>query len=356
MATEKGSSKQGSDKSLSPSKSSPSKNYPSTFAFVFDIDGVLIDDKKALPGATKAIEMLLKRKISFILGIPGPLNERQFVQSHTPFKGLLEEFADKNILALGGSSEKTRRLAQGYRFKNVITTADMVKTFAGDAFAHLGEDERMEIRKFGKKIPNLLSEDSVQVSAILVFLGPKQTLELDAQIVMSFLLSQKGAYPITSLKNGDTSLPNNGYLQDDQPKVYFSNMDENWATATNPTWTQQLTFMHALKDLWDQQTDGADLKPAIVRHGKPSETAFVWGERALHEWHKDLNPEDTPPRSENFKSRYNSKCKSILVESGLHEEATTPEHEPDYIVPGVREAVELFLSLEKQNDESTETD
>ncbi|PVH84824.1 HAD-superfamily hydrolase [Cadophora sp. DSE1049] len=380
---------QGPSRPASGKSSSTSGNSSSTIAFVFDIDGVLIENKKALPGATETIKMLLKRRIPFVFltnagglperehtmllaqrpGIPGLLSERQLVQSHTPFRGLLRRFADKNVLALGVSSEKTRNLAERYCFNRVITTADMVKTFAGDIFTHLGEDGRMDIHKFGKKIEHLLPEDTVQISAILVFLGPMQTLKLDAQIVMSFLLSEKGVYPITSSKNGDTSLPNNGYLQDDQPKVYFCNMDERWATATTPTTTAQLRFKHALKTLWDKHTDRADLNPAIVRYGKPSETAFVWGERALQEWHKDLNCEETPPirvtymigddvncdivGAKNFKSRYDSQWKSILVETGVHGKGTKPEHEPDHIVPGVKEAVELALNLEMQNDEFT---
>ena len=119
--------------------------------------------------------------------------------------------------------------------------------------------------------------------------------------------------------------------------------------------------------LWEKHTNGADLNPAIVRYGKPSETTFAWGERALHEWHTELNPQNAPPirtiymirddvncdvyGAKNFKSRYDSEWKTILVETGVHEKGTKPEHEPDHIVPGVKEAVELVLNLEMQNDE-----
>lgn len=135
---------QRSSKLATTNTSSTSEKTQSAFTFVFDIDGVLLENKKALPGAKEAIKMLLGRKIPFVfltnsggmpefrhttllaqrLGIPGLLSEHQLVQSHTPFKGLLERFVDKDILALGMNSEKTRNLAEAYGFKKVITTAD----------------------------------------------------------------------------------------------------------------------------------------------------------------------------------------------------------------------------------------
>lgn len=214
-------SEQRSPKLATADPSSTPEDAQSAFAFVFDIDGVLLEDRKALPGATEAIKILLDRKISFVfltnsggmpelrhttllaqrLGIPGLLSEHQLIQSHTPFKGLLERFADRNILALGMNSEKTRNLAETYGFKRVVTTADIVKTFAGDVFGHLGIDGQMDIRKFGKKIPFLQENgDKLEIAAILVFLGPLRSMELDAQIVMSFLLSEKGVYPHHILK------------------------------------------------------------------------------------------------------------------------------------------------------------
>ncbi|KAK0101454.1 hypothetical protein ONS95_006626 [Cadophora gregata] len=159
-----------------------------------------------------------------------------------------------------------RPLAESYGFMKVITTADMVKTFAGDVFAHLGQDGRTRVKKFGKEIEHLLPDGTVEIAAILVFVSPSsKTCDLDAQIVNSILLTEKGVYPVIFSKNGNTSLPNKGYLQDDQPKIYFSNMHESWSTAAVPAYTSQVKFRNVLKAVWDISTDNADLKP---RHHK----------------------------------------------------------------------------------------
>ncbi|KAF3941286.1 hypothetical protein ABW19_dt0201049 [Dactylella cylindrospora] len=91
---------------------------PLDYAFAFDIDGVLLRGRTPLPGATKALLTLQKHHVPFILLTNGggkheserveelshlldvPITEDMFIQSHTPFKGLVGKY--NSILAIGG--------------------------------------------------------------------------------------------------------------------------------------------------------------------------------------------------------------------------------------------------------------
>src|SRR5947207_2601458 len=65
---------------------------------------------------------------------------------------------------------------------------------------------------------------------ILVYNDPRDW-GLDATVILDLLLSEKGIMGTVSLKNNNHNLPNRGYLQDGQPKLYYSNPDLWWASS-----------------------------------------------------------------------------------------------------------------------------
>lgn len=97
---------------------------------------MLLRSSAPLPGASTALEYLHNNSIPFILLTNGggkhestrvaelskklgvPLTEENFVQSHTPFKQLVEgsetveSLKDKTILVTGGDGEKCRKVAE----------------------------------------------------------------------------------------------------------------------------------------------------------------------------------------------------------------------------------------------------
>lgn len=97
---------------------------------------MLIRSSAALPGATEALQYLHNNNIPFILLTNGggshesarvaglskklgiPLTEENFVQSHTPFKQLVDDsdtvegLKDKTILVTGGDGDKCRQVAE----------------------------------------------------------------------------------------------------------------------------------------------------------------------------------------------------------------------------------------------------
>lgn len=102
------------------------------------IDGVLLKSSDPIPGASDALRYLDEHKIPFILLTNGggkhesarvlelskklnfPLTEENFVQSHTPFKMLVEGtdedpgLRDKTVLVTGGDGDKCRTVAEMY--------------------------------------------------------------------------------------------------------------------------------------------------------------------------------------------------------------------------------------------------
>jgi HAD superfamily hydrolase (TIGR01450 family) len=110
-------------------------SVPPDFAFVFDIDGVLLRSSKNLPGAAATLRFLHNHSIPFILLTNGggkhetervaelsatfgiPLTIDNFVQSHTPFQEMVHgnheypALEDKTILVTGNDQERVRDVA-----------------------------------------------------------------------------------------------------------------------------------------------------------------------------------------------------------------------------------------------------
>ncbi|KAM0325861.1 hypothetical protein ACHAQA_007164 [Verticillium albo-atrum] len=359
-------------------------------AFVFDIDGVLSKGTTPLPGAKEAIQTLQAQHIPFIfltnggglterahveklgvkLGI-STLDEGQFIQSHTPYRELVPEYRDKNILVLGGHSNLIRSLAYAYGFRNVITSSDLyVEHELVHPFPEMTRDHH---KSHGKTRDNESSNGSdtdqsdqsnLRIHAILVWNSPRDWC-LDLQLITDLLLSDGGIVGTRSSKNGDTTLPNNGYLQDNQPKLFFSNPDFEWATQHEQPRLAQGGFREALNGLWAYKTkEKSKLEYTIM--GKPTEVTYLYGEKMLKSWNDRLNTEHTRdpahkiktvymigdnPESDivganNFKSRFGYDWKSILVESGVYKAGTKPSCDPTHIAKDVRSAVEWALDQE----------
>lgn len=103
---------------------------------IFSIDGVLLRASDPLPGATKSLNYLNDHDIPFILLTNGggklesqrvlelskklqvPLSVDNFVQSHTPFKEMLNgsqkagDLENKTILVTGSDPNKAREIAE----------------------------------------------------------------------------------------------------------------------------------------------------------------------------------------------------------------------------------------------------
>ncbi|SMY29939.1 unnamed protein product [Zymoseptoria tritici ST99CH_1A5] len=354
---------------------------PPDYAFAFDIDGVLLRSSAALPGATKALTYLQSKRIPFILLTNGggkseqervadlqdklgvPLSTSNFIQSHTPFADMTHHH-DQTVLVAGGDRDKCQRVAEGYGFKSVVTPGDILTAYPDIwPFAKVFRDY---YSSFAKPLPHPIATDithdltsRLKIDAIFVYNDPRDW-GLDASIILDTLLSHAGYIGTLSSKNGDTSLPNNGYLQDSPPPLYYSNPDLWWASSYHASRLGQGGFAAAFSGLWAAATNGAALTNTQT-FGKPHQGTYEFAERILMRYRKGLvgqvglnaplrrvfmvgdNPESDIKGANRYKSGSGVRWSSVLVKTGVWREGTAPSEASEYTVDGVWDAVRLGI-------------
>ena len=168
-----------------------------------------------------------------------------------------EGFRGAQIVA-GGEGDKCASVARGYGFKHVVTPADIVTAHPEIwPFAKVFKDY---YKSFANPLPKPIDPsnkaNSLKIDAMFVYNDPRDW-GLDASIIIDLLLSEKGILGTLSSKNGDKSLPNNGYLQDSQPHLYYSNPDLWWAASYHIPRLGQGGFREAFAGLWAATTGNA---------------------------------------------------------------------------------------------------
>ncbi|KAK8042197.1 cat eye syndrome critical region protein 5 precursor [Apiospora rasikravindrae] len=349
----------------------------STIAFAFDIDGVLVKGKERLPGASETLRLLQKLKIPYMfLTNGGGLTEKdhaakvsarldvnvdpdQFVQSHSPFHDLVPIYRNRRILVVGGEGNQIRNVAEAYGFNDVITSSDLFVEWKN---CHpFSEMTAQHHSAHGRPTSDLRTKE---IAAILVWSSSRDWC-IDLQVIHDLLLSSGGVFGKKSSKAGDVKLPNNGYLQDNQPKLYFCNPDFEWVTEYHQPRFAQGALRECLEGLWRYSTKG-EAKLEYTSIGKPSETTYMYGERMLKAFHNKLcrsqnmedptairtvymigdNPDSDIVGANMYKSRMGATWKSILVETGVYQAGTKPNHQPTHHVKNVADAVRLALDKE----------
>lgn len=346
-------------------------------AFAFDIDGVLVHGKNPIPGARETLRRLQENGIPFIFltnsgGVTEKVNleklalrlgditfdEAQMVQSHTPFHALVEQYQDKTILVLGGHGDNIRQVANGYGFRNVVTSSDLV---VQDEHVHpFPEMTKAHHDQYGRKWS---ASHPPQIAAIMVWSSPRDWC-LDLQVTIDLLLSSKGVVNTRSELNGNPTLSNSGYLQDGQPKLFFCNPDLEWKTEHEHPRLAQGAFREALRGLWNHATQGAaQLEYTIC--GKPTHTTYQYGERALQDLiaaNPSLDGGDIEfvymigdnsasdiAGANTYKPQRGYRWRSVLVETGVYRTGTIPAHVPNHIAKDVKVAVEWALADAEQS-------
>ena len=290
-----------------------------------------------------------------------------FIQSHTPFADL-KQYHDKTVLVVGGDYDKCQLVAQKYGFKCVVTPADIFCAYPDiSPFSKVFTDV---YKTFAKPLPRPINPaspaDSLKIDAIFVYNDPRDW-HLDSTIVLDTLLSQQGIIGTLSKKNGDVNLPNNGYLQDGQPPLYFSNPDLWWASSYHLNRLGQGAFNAAFEGLWKAVTGGAKLEYTLM--GKPHQPTYEFAENRLRQYRKQLfgqiglndplrrvymvgdNPESDIRGANNYKSPHGSRWTSILVKTGVYQAGTEPSCQPHITLEDVQEAMQwAMFDAKKRTD------
>jgi HAD superfamily hydrolase (TIGR01456 family) len=240
-----------------------------------------------------------------------------------------------------------------YGFKNVVTPGDILT-----AHPNIWPFSSLHAAHYAS-ISKPLPPGPLKIDAIFVFSDPHDWA-LDTQIILDLLLSSNGVLNTYSAKNGDKSLPNNGWLQDGQPNLIFSNPDLFWAASHELPRLGQGGFRSAFQGVWDEVTDGAELTKLVM--GKPTRQTYLYSERmlqkhraellsALHEEVGELkqvfmigdNPESDIRGANDFESPHGTSWDSVLVKTGVWQEGKPLKYKPKIIVDNVQEAVKWGL-------------
>ncbi|KAK6522144.1 hypothetical protein TWF281_002710 [Arthrobotrys megalospora] len=362
---------------------------PPDYAFAFDIDGVLLRGRTPLPGATKSLRKLQDNHVPFILLTNGggkheserteelsrlldvPITEDMFIQSHTPFKGLVGRYY--SVLAVGGeevgegegwrddkigkSGEGgVREVAERYGFKSVHTPHTLLH-------------HHPEIWPFGcPQLHHNLHHPSSPghphhnppplspIDAILVFNDPRHwgpTLH----VIIDLLLSTRGELGTYSSTNG-IDIPGKGkYQNNNQPDIWWSNNDLWWQGEYHLPRLGQGGFRAAVEGVWSKITGGEELRATTI--GKPFNETYAYAEGVLNNLlKKDIGEQakvnrvymvGDNPRSD-IMGANGYGWYSLLLETGVFnrdreggEEALKGDMRPNQILKGVEEAVEFGM-------------
>lgn len=341
----------------SPTETSVTDSY----AYAFDIDGVLIKGGDVIPEAIEAMKVLngdneYGVKVPYIFVTNGggkteaerclqlskqlelEISPGQFICGHTPMREMAEKY--KTVLVVGGEGDKCRKVAEGYGFKDVITPGDIIlDNSATTPFRQLTEDEKAHSRR------RVMSE--TEIEAIFVFADSRDWAG-DQQIILDVLMSKNGR------------LGTRGSNFDEGPPIFFSHNDIVWATSHEYTRLGMGALRTSIEALYKGLT-GRPLKS--VAFGKPQIGTFDFATRLLQQWRKDTHGINSPPDTVYFvgdtpgsdirgTNEYNdSKTAdadwySILVETGVYDKGTEPDFIPRTIVPNVLDAVKHGMQRE----------
>lgn len=197
---------------------------------------------------------------------------------------------------------------------------------------------------------------ALKIDHIFVWNDPRDW-SFDIQIIHDALVSNEGYIGTLSPKNGDKSLPNNGWQQGGQPSLWISNLDLLWKTEYPISRFGTGAFVEALKAVWRAATDGAELQ--YEAFGKPLQRTYEYAQHKLvHMNHKGQpteqptpikrvymigdNPESDIRGANEFEPEDGTEWKSILVRTGVWSPTaleSEPRYKPDVIVDSVADAI-----------------
>lgn len=378
-----------------------------SYAFAFDIDGVLVKGPETIPQGPEALRMLnghnkynIKvpyifitngggrsekarcRDLSKRLGIS--VTEDQVIQGHTPMKDLVDVY--DNVLVVGGVLDSCRNVAEGYGFRNVYIPLDVMKWKPSvTPYYTLNEEE--------KKVAKDVDFSKINIQAILVF-ADSRNWAADQQIILELLMSENGIMGTISP------------TYDQGPGLYFAHSDFVWATDYGLCRYGMGALQVSIAALYQEHT-GKELQ--VTRFGKPQRGTFRFAEKVLSNWRREtlsehvenLKLEDTTKEGENqetpfgdseseeeeeeesssdggerpgnlilelpptstvyfvgdtpesdirFANSHDSTWYSILVKTGVYKDGVTPRYSPKKTCENVLEAVEFAIEREHQKE------
>lgn len=258
-----------------------------SYAFCFDIDGVILRGPDTIPEAVQAIKLLngenkynikvpsifvtngggkleLQRAEDLSKGLGTEIRVDQIIQGHTPMRDLVPLY--KNVLVVGGVGNICRHVAESYGFKNVYTPLDILKWNPAVSPYHDLTEEELKCCKHD------VDFSKISLDAILVF-ADSRNWAADQQIILELLLS----------KNGVMGTESTTY--DEGPEIYFAHSDFIWATNYKLSRYGMGALQVSIAALFKEHTQ-RELK--VHRFGKPQVGTFKFANKVLSKWRKGM--------------------------------------------------------------------
>ncbi|KAI1271221.1 HAD-like domain-containing protein [Xylaria sp. FL0933] len=340
-----------------------------SFAFAFDIDGVLVRGGRAIPEAIEAMKVLNGKnkygiKIPYIFLTNGggkseaercgdlsrqleiDISPAQFICGHTPMSEMASKY--NTVLVVGGEGEKCRTVAQSYGFKDVVTPGDIIKAdSATTPFRKLTPEE----------LKNSKERDfsNVVIEAIFVFADSRDWAG-DLQIIIDLAMSKGGRIGTLS------------ETFDEGPPIFFSHNDVVWSAAHENVRLGMGALRGIVEYTFKEVTKGKTLQTHAF--GKPQISTFEFATRLLKRWRKNEHSLNSPPGTVYFvgdtpesdirgTNRFNEHAEndwySILVKTGVYQEGTEPTYKPRVTVDTVLDAVNHGIEREMQRRKENRT-
>lgn len=258
-----------------------------SYAFCFDIDGVLLRGPDTIPEGREALRLLygdnkynVKVPSIFVTNGGGkpesvratdltqrlgvPITPEQIIQGHTPMKDLVDVY--DNVLVVGGVGNVCRNVAELYGFKNVYTPLDILAwNPAVSPYHDLTEEEKKCVKKG-------VDFSKIKIQAILVF-ADSRNWAADQQIILELLLSKDGIMGTESKSF------------DEGPQIYFAHSDFIWATNYKLSRYGMGALQVSTAALYREHT-GKELK--VNRFGKPQPGTFKFANKVLAKWRQGV--------------------------------------------------------------------
>ncbi|EIW67341.1 hypothetical protein TREMEDRAFT_33906, partial [Tremella mesenterica DSM 1558] len=333
-------------------------------AFAFDIDGVLKQGEHVLPQARRILKLLsgqndtLPKPVPFLLLTNGggmteaerckalseelevPLGPNQLVQSHTPLRDYVMDYADKPVLVVGGQGDAGRRIAESYGLKRAYLMQDILawRSSVWDRYVLSAEEEAFARTD--------IDFASTPLHAIFVIHDRGLDWGMATQIITELLASDGGLL-------GTRRKRRFGEEATGEVPLVLTNPDFVWGTDYPLPRFGMGAFRLALAAVYNELT-GLDL--TYTQYGKPYHETYAFAEKMLRQHIKGMGRDpserlnvymigDNPESDIAGANSYG--WSSILVETGVFKkEEGPPVHTPSRVVKDVEEGVMWALEQE----------
>ncbi|DBA00800.1 TPA: hypothetical protein N0F65_004705 [Lagenidium giganteum] len=304
--------------------SSGEKN--STFGVVFDVDGVLLRGKQAIPGAKQVLQELKRDGIPFAImtnggGYPEEKKAKQISQivgeevkaeflcmSHTPMRELVHKHGDDLVLAVGKDCEQLSQVMHNYGFKNVVTVGQL-----HSHFPTMYPDVKVD-----GHVPHGGRFDKESFGAVFVLIDPIYWGR-ELQIVMDVLCAQHGRLG----KNAEKQ----------HVPLYSACSDFQYVGEFHLPRYGAGAFRAVMEDLYFRTT-GHHLEQTL--YGKPEPTSFAYAANLIDKQHDAVERiymiGDNPLTDVKGANDAGGRWKSILTLTGMHPGPDNHDEHPAYMV------------------------